>query len=40
MLRRWNVATHVLTDGGVCLTINAAERALDFVPLGRTILRI
>lgn len=35
MLRRWDAFTHFLTDGRVCLTNNAAERALRCVPLGR-----
>ena len=35
MLRRWDAFTHFLADGRVCLTNNAAERALRCVPLGR-----
>ncbi|HXH42383.1 MAG TPA: IS66 family transposase [Bradyrhizobium sp.] len=35
MLRRWGAFTHFLTDGRVCITNNAAERALRCVPLGR-----
>ncbi|WP_354491961.1 IS66 family transposase [Novosphingobium sp. 1529] len=35
MLRRWDGFTRFLTDGRVCLTNNAAERALRCVPLGR-----
>ncbi|MEI6644249.1 MAG: transposase [Novosphingobium sp.] len=35
MLRRWNAFTRFLDDGRVCLTNNAAERALRCVPLGR-----
>lgn len=35
MLRRWNAFTRFLDDGRVCLTNNAAERALRFVRLGR-----
>jgi hypothetical protein len=35
MLRRWDAFAHFLTDGRVCLTNNAAERALRCVPLGR-----
>jgi hypothetical protein len=35
MLRRWHAFTHFLDDGRVCLTNNAAERALRCVPLGR-----
>ena len=35
MLRRWDAFTRFLTDGRVCLTNNAAERALRCVPLGR-----
>lgn len=32
---RWNDFAHFRTDGKVCLTNNAAERALRCVPLGR-----
>jgi transposase len=35
MLRRWDGFRLFLTDGRVCLTNNAAERALRCVPLGR-----
>ena len=35
MLRRWEAFTRFLGDGRVCLTNNAAERALRCVPLGR-----
>jgi transposase len=35
MLRRWEAFTRVLDDGRVCLSNNAAERALRCVPLGR-----
>ena len=35
MLRRWDAFTCFLDDGRVCLTNNAAERALRCVPLGR-----
>jgi transposase len=35
MLRRWDAFTRFLVDGRVCLTNNAAERALRCVPLGR-----
>ncbi len=35
MLRRWHAFTCFLDDGRVCLTNNAAERALRCVPLGR-----
>ena len=35
MLRRWEAFTRFLDDGRVCLTNNAAERALRCVPLGR-----
>jgi len=35
MLRRWDAFTRFLIDGRVCLTNNAAERALRCVPLGR-----
>ena len=35
MLRRWKAFTRFLDDGRVCLTNNAAERALRCVPLGR-----
>ena len=35
MLRRWDAFTRFLADGRVCLTNNAAERALRCVPLGR-----
>ena len=35
MLRRWPAFAQFLKDGRVCLTNNAAERALRCVPLGR-----
>ena len=35
MLRRWDAFARFLTDGQICLTNNAAERALRCVPLGR-----
>lgn len=35
MLRRWNAFTRFLDEGRVCLSNNAAERALRCVPLGR-----
>lgn len=35
MLRRWDAFTRFLDDGRMCLTNNAAERALRCVPLGR-----
>ena len=35
MLRRWDAFTRFLGDGRVCLTNNAAERALRCIPLGR-----
>ncbi|HEX6610354.1 MAG TPA: IS66 family transposase [Hyphomicrobiaceae bacterium] len=35
MLRRWDAFTRFLGDGKVCLSNNAAERALRCVPLGR-----
>lgn len=35
MLRRWHAFTRFLDDGRICLTNNAAERALRCVPLGR-----
>lgn len=35
MLRRWPAFTRFLEDGRVCLSNNAAERALRCVPLGR-----
>jgi transposase len=35
MLRRWDSFTRFLGDGRICLTNNAAERALRCVPLGR-----
>ena len=35
MLRRWEAFTRFLDAGRVCLTNNAAERALRCVPLGR-----
>jgi len=35
MLRRWDAFSRFLDDGRVCLSNNAAERALRCVPLGR-----
>jgi transposase len=35
MLRRWEAFTRFLDDGRICLTNNAAERALRCIPLGR-----
>ncbi len=35
ILRRWPAFTRFLDDGRICLTNNAAERALRCVPLGR-----
>ncbi len=35
MLKRWNVFTRFLDDGRICLTNNAAERALRGIALGR-----
>jgi len=35
MLKRWPVFTRFLEDGCVCLTNNAAERALRGIALGR-----
>ena len=35
MLKRWAVFARFLADGRVCLTNNAAERALRGIPLGR-----
>lgn len=35
MLRRWDAFTRFLDDGRICITNNAAERALRCVPLGR-----
>lgn len=35
MLRRWDAFSRFLDDGHICLTNNAAERALRCVPLGR-----
>ena len=35
MLRRWEAFTRFLHDGRVCISNNAAERALRCVPLGR-----
>lgn len=35
MLKRWSGFTHFLDDGRVCLTNNAAERALRGLALGR-----
>ncbi|HEY0184339.1 MAG TPA: transposase, partial [Rhodopila sp.] len=35
MLKRWNTFSRFLHDGRICLTNNAAERALRCVALGR-----
>ena len=35
MLRRWSSFTRFLDDGRICLTNNAAERALRGIALGR-----
>ena len=35
MLKRWNTFSQFLGDGRICLTNNAAERALRGVALGR-----
>ena len=35
MLKRWAAFTHFLADGRICLTNNAAERALRGIALGR-----
>jgi transposase len=35
MLTRWPAFTHFLDDGRICLTNNAAERALRGLALGR-----
>jgi hypothetical protein len=35
MLKRWDAFTRFLDDGQVCLSNNAAERALRCIPLGR-----
>jgi transposase len=35
MLKRWEAFTRFLDDGRICLTNNAAERALRCIPLGR-----
>ena len=35
MLKRWNAFTRFLEDGRICLTNNAAERALRCVAVGR-----
>ena len=35
MLKRWDAFTRFLDDGQICLTNNAAERALRCIPLGR-----
>ena len=35
MIKRWDAFTRFLDDGRICLTNNAAERALRCVPLGR-----
>ncbi len=35
MLKRWDAFTRFLDNGRICLTNNAAERALRCIPLGR-----
>ena len=35
MLKRWDTFSRFLDDGRICLTNNAAERALRGVALGR-----
>lgn len=35
MLKRWNAFARLLGDGRICLTNNAAERALRGIALGR-----
>ena len=35
MLKRWTAFTHFLDDGRICLSNNAAERALRGIALGR-----
>jgi hypothetical protein len=35
MLKRWDAFTRFLDDVRICLTNNAAERALRCIPLGR-----
>jgi hypothetical protein len=35
MLKRWTAFTRFLDDGRICLTNNAAERALRGIALGR-----
>jgi hypothetical protein len=35
MLKRWSAFARFLTDGRICLTNNAAERALRGIALGR-----
>ena len=35
MLKRWDAFTRFLDDGRICLTNNAAKRALRCVALGR-----
>ena len=35
VLKRWDAFTRFLTDGRICITNNAAERALRGVALGR-----
>jgi transposase len=39
MLKRWDVFTRFLSDGRICLTNNAAERALRGIALGRNYVR-
>ena len=35
MLKRWEAFTRFLSDGRICLTNNAAERALRGIALGQ-----
>jgi transposase len=35
MLKRWTAFTRFLSDGRICLTNNAAERALRGIAIGR-----
>ena len=35
MLKRWAAFTRFLSDGRICLTKNAAERALRGIAIGR-----
>ena len=40
MLKRWDAFTRFLDDGRICLTNNAAERALRGIALGRKVLAV